>query len=268
MNVDVEKLIGFVDRAEKEVLKIYREKDFAVEYKDDNSPVTLADKKCEEVLIENLRKSYPEIPILSEETQRSRYKQRKEWEYLWVIDPLDGTKEFIKKNGEFTINLALVYNGQPVFGLVSIPAKEVIYFAEKNRGAFKKEKGTEPVQIFPNSRKRDKIVIAKSRSHSSEKDRAVISQLGEVQETNAGSSLKFCYVAEGKADVYLRGGRTMEWDTAAGQCIAESAGAKVFDFQGCPLKYNKKSLLNPRFVCVSPISEFESRVRTSLQNTL
>ncbi len=265
--VDINKLIEIVRSTDEKVLKIYNKEDLGIEYKEDNSPLTLADKVSQESISSNLKSLYPQIPILSEETERANYKTRKEWEYFWLVDPLDGTKEFIKRNGEFTVNLALIYKGEPVLGIVSIPAKGVLYFAQSGKGAFKWEKDKRaPYPIKAREEYAGKIVVAKSRSHSSSKDNKIISCLENTETITAGSSLKFCYVAEGKADIYLRGGRTMEWDTAAGQCIAESAGAKVFSLSGSPLKYNKKSLLNDKFICACPCEEVLRKVKQCLSS--
>jgi len=255
---DVKKIIDIVSEADKEVLKIYKSLDFGLEYKEDNTPLTLADKVSHNTIIKGLTKFYPAIPVISEEAERAPFKERINWEYFWMVDPLDGTKEFVKRNGEFTINVALIHKGKPVLGVLSAPVLGLIYYADIDKGAFKKGKDGSIKPIRANINSGERISVVKSRSHSSRLDKEILSGLGKVKEITAGSSLKFCYVAEGTADIYLRGGRTMEWDTAAGHCIAETAGAEIRSFRGSSLRYNKKSLLNEKFVCFVPSGKVTS----------
>lgn len=255
------------------ILEIY-DSDFSVETKADNSPLTLADKRSNDIIcdvLDTLR-----IPILSEEGKETDYSVRQNWERLWIVDPLDGTKEFIKRNGEFTINIALVELGKPVLGVIFVPVKQLLYFAQKGLGAFKlsdsivieelkqwpypealdglfKKLGDHSVRLPVSQSDKGTCAIVGSRSHATEEVSAFVKEKEREYDTvdfiSAGSSLKFCLVAEGKADIYPRFGPTMEWDTAAGQAIAENAGAGVFDLNmGMPLQYNKENLLNPHFI--------------------
>jgi 3'(2'), 5'-bisphosphate nucleotidase len=241
-------------KAGEETLKIY-EKDFDVEFKDDKSPLTLADKKSHEIIVEGLEK-ISNYPILSEEGKEIPYNERKDWEYYWCIDPLDGTKEFIKKNGEFTINIALIHNGEPVLGVVYAPVIDVMYWAKKGEGAYKNgEKLTKKPSHKP-------YKVVASKSHMNDETREFIEKLGNFELVSKGSSLKLCMVADGSADIYPRIAPTMEWDTAAADAIVREVGKMTYIFdenfkidenlnaKGNPLKYNKENLLNPYFVVV------------------
>jgi 3'(2'), 5'-bisphosphate nucleotidase len=235
--------------AGKVVMEVYGSA-FAVETKDDRSPVTLADRRSHEVITSFLRERYP-FPILSEEGKGVPYEARRGWEAFWLVDPLDGTKEFIKRNDEFTINVALIRQGRPVFGVVYVPAKDVLYHSASGMGAYRNASGVE--QRLPLAPEERPFALIGSRSHGSPEFQAyaelVRGRFGDVSIVNAGSSLKFCLVAEGTADVYPRLGPTMEWDTAAGQAVVEAAGGSVIDLgTGDALVYNKSSLLNPQFV--------------------
>jgi 3'(2'), 5'-bisphosphate nucleotidase len=247
----IEKIIDIVLAAAARVLRVYNSPDIESVSKQDLSPLTLADTYSQDILFNGLKEEFAEVPVVSEEDTRAAFSERKNWEYFWLIDPLDGTKEFIQKNGEFTINVALIRNGKPVFGVIALPALELLYFAHMGKGAFRRKAGgtTEAIRAKPGLG--DTIVVARSRSHSSPEEERLINYLGPSRVISAGSSLKFCYVAEGKADVYIRCGPTMEWDTAAGQAISECAGAGVFTFEGRPLVYNKESLTNEGFVCTA-----------------
>ena len=253
------------------ILDVYNS-NFSVEHKADSSPITLADKRSHDIIIEALRQF--QIPILSEEGRDIPYEERKTWNKLWIVDPLDGTKEFVKRNGEFTVNIALVVDGKPCLGVILVPVKGILYYAVQDMGTYRLENS----QIIELLRKESGLLnniinhstklptsqaatspftITGSRSHTSpELERFVEEkrrEYGNVEFVSAGSSLKFCLVAEGKADMYPRFGPTMEWDTAAGQVIAENAGAAVLDFRaGTPLIYNKKNLQNPWFIVKRP----------------
>ncbi len=259
------------------ILDVYRSSDFKVEEKADKSPLTLADKRSHEIIVKHLGQL--DIPILSEEGKDIPYKQRKRWETYWLIDPLDGTKEFIKKNGEFTVNIAIIRDRKPAAGVIYVPDKNVLYYALNNLGSFKSDSiddiesvirqstgpATEIVTeameniidastaLPVNDSANRPFTIIGSRSHASPELEAFVEEKrqehGEVEFISAGSSLKLCLVAEGKADIYPRTGPTMEWDTAAGQAIAENAGCKVLQYgTSDPLIYNKENLLNPWFV--------------------
>jgi 3'(2'), 5'-bisphosphate nucleotidase len=255
---------------------VYHSEDFGVEYKSDQSPLTLADQKSHECIMKVLREF--DIPILSEEGKSIPYDQRKDWKHFWVVDPLDGTKEFIKRNGEFTVNIALVENHRPIMGTIFVPDRNTLYFAAHDIGAFKLEDGpfndlqqsagenskTDADRLLPQiveqstrlpvqHTRQTALTIVGSRSHVTPELEAYVEEkrktFGDVEFISAGSSLKICLVAEGLADVYPRLGPTMEWDTAAGQAIAEYAGATVRQYEtGEPLIYNKEDLLNPWFI--------------------
>ena len=259
-------------KAGQVILDVYHS-EFAVEHKADNSPLTRADRKSHDLLMAALKGF--DIPILSEEGREIPYKDRKTWERLWIIDPLDGTKEFIKRNDEFTVNIALVEYGLPKIGVVYVPVKDRLYFAAGNVGAYKIENplgtdgskridGNDPdktlrrllknaTRLPAGNRSKKPFIIVGSRSHANPDLKKLVEEKrrehGEVELITAGSSLKICMVAEGLADMYPRLGPTCEWDTAAGQAVAEMAGAKLLDYKtGEPLKYNRPDLLNPWFV--------------------
>ena len=272
-----EKLITTAIRAcleaGKAILDVYHS-DFAVEHKEDKSPLTLADKRSHDIIVKHL--SEFGIPLLSEEGRDIPFKERKSWHTLWIIDPLDGTKEFIKRNGEFTVNIALVQQGRPVIGVIFVPDRNTLYVAETNMGSYRLDDDKQ-LELLAQSLENkganfslDEILsyavklplarsntrpftIMGSRSHLSKEVEDFVAQkrqeYGEVTFISAGSSLKLCLVAEGEADIYPRLGPTMEWDIAAGQVVAEGAGATVLRHDnGTPLTYNKEDLLNPWFV--------------------
>lgn len=247
--------------AGKVIMDVY-DTPFKVEIKDDKSPLTEADKQANAVINSYLIQT--EIPIISEENKQIDYLVRKEWDSCWIVDPVDGTKEFIKRNGEFTVNIALVVNGQPKLGVIYVPATKVIYVADVGaKTAFKSnlkahESSLEEVlalatDLMPKKKNANPIEVVGSRSHMSQETIEFIETLKqqgkEVEVVSKGSSLKFCLVAEGKADVYPRFAPTMEWDTAAGQAICEAVGIQVISKQtNKPLLYNKQNLLNPFFL--------------------
>lgn len=252
-------------RAGGQILSIYNDpsSDFQVERKADNSPLTIADCKAHETIVEILKDT--PFPILSEEGKSLPFEMRNGWETLWIVDPLDGTKEFIKRNGEFTVNIALVLKGKPVMGVIYVPVKKVLYFAEDTLGAYKIEgikdldhKSlddliSEAVRLPDKSISRTNFVMVASRSHLTPETEIYIDKMravhGDLELVSIGSSLKICLVAEGRADVYPRFAPTMEWDTAAGHAIASAAGMEVYQAEtDLPLQYNKQDLLNPWFV--------------------
>jgi 3'(2'), 5'-bisphosphate nucleotidase len=257
--VDLEKLlptaVAAAREAGKAVMEVYSS-DFAVERKEDKSPLTLADKRSHEIIVKGLSGiAGSSIPILSEEGKGIPYDERKNWDYFWLVDPLDGTKEFIKRNGEFTVNIALIRGQRPVLGVIYVPVTDTLYYAHEGAGAHKEMQGR--TLKLPEQKARGRFTIAGSRSHATPELAAFVEEMkkdhGEVDFISAGSSLKFCLVAEGKADVYPRFGPTMEWDTAAGQAIAEQSGAPVVEMATKkPLVYNKQNLLNPWFTVKGP----------------
>ena len=247
--------------AGKEIMRVYQDprQNFAIEVKSDKSPLTRADKAAHKCIVRHL--SETGIPILSEEGAHLPYEERKEWHRLWVVDPLDGTKEFIKKNDEFTVNIALVENGSPVLGVILVPVTSVVYFGIVGFGAWKgtvSNSSKEKTQVRENlpiegEVEKGSFTIVASRSHMSPETEQYIAQMRRehkvVQLISSGSSLKICLVAVGKANVYPRFAPTMEWDTAAGDAIARAAGREVVDAKTeKPLVYNKADLHNPWFI--------------------
>lgn len=235
--------------AGKEILEIYHSDNFDVQTKGDNSPLTRADRKAHEVIAGIL--SGTEIPVLSEEGKDIPYEKRKNWEYFWMVDPLDGTKEFVKRNGEFTVNIALIHENRPVMGVVFAPVLDKLYYATEGSGAFleyKEEKRKLEVNKF--SRKDQELNVVASRSHLNEDTEKFLAGLSSPNIVSMGSSLKFLVVAEGGAELYPRYAPTMEWDTAAAQVVVEQAGGTVTQ-EGTTeaVSYNKENLLNPYFLC-------------------
>ncbi len=227
----------------------YYEGPVEVTDKEDRSPLTEADRASHAVITRRLAEAFPGIPVLSEEGRDIPYSERSRWERFWLVDPLDGTKEFIKKNGEFTVNIALVDQGVPVVGVVYVPAQGVLYWGVRGQGAWKQKHGDAPRPIRVRRADPDRgYTVVESRSHPSAELEAYLRDLPVAERIPAGSSLKFCAVAEGRADLYPRLGPTMEWDTAAAQAVLEAAGGRVEDLEGRPLRYNKPDLRNPHFV--------------------
>ena len=246
-------------KAGKKILEIYTFDDFIVEYKSDESPLTLADKSSDEIIKNALKAS--NIPILSEEGNILDFKQRKDLRHLWIVDPLDGTKEFIKKNDEFTVNIALVENNSPTLGVIYAPALKVLYFSEEKFGSYKLELKTSTLSSLDYSRaiklpvsiNKNSYGVVTSRSHLDKETLSYIEKLknirSNVKSVPIGSSLKFCLLAEGTADCYPRFSPCMEWDTAAGQIICKEAGFGLIDqTTNTEMLYNRKNLLNNSFV--------------------
>ncbi len=264
MNFDekiLKTVIEIAISAGKVIMDIYEdpESDFSVEKKADNSPLTIADKKAHEIIDRKLREAFPNIPVMSEEGVDIPYEKRCEWESYWCVDPLDGTKEFIKKNGEFTVNIALIKSHFPVMGVIYIPVKDRLYFTSSDGSPCRCDTASELNNPLDSAEKINagrtgkNIRVMVSRSHISEDTCRYIEVLSEdyddVSMISAGSSMKFCLIAEGSADVYPRFGPTMEWDTAAGQAIVSAAGKKVIIRDSDKsLTYNKKNLRNPHFI--------------------
>lgn len=245
--IDIEDIKTIAIEAAEAIMKIYA-KDFSVEYKDDKSPLTEADTKANEIICKRLEELYPTIPMMSEENKEVPFDVRKNWEYYWCIDPIDGTKEFIKKNDEFTINIALIHKDTPVLGVVYAPAINEMYSAKKGQGAFK---NAQKLPLFTNSNPEEKLFVVASKSHLSEETQAFIDALDskELEQISKGSSLKLCMVAEGIADIYPRLAPTMEWDTAAADAIVRESGNMTYQYENNkPMMYNKENLLNPWFI--------------------
>ena len=250
-------------KAGEAIMKVYSNK-IDVVYKEDESPLTLADKNANKIINKYLVKS--KIPIISEENKILTYEERKNWKQCWIVDPLDGTKEFIKRNGEFTVNIALIKNNKPIIGVIYVPVSKTLYFTSDNSSKSYKallktntiiidEIFNNAVQIFPTQKNNNILRIVGSRSHLNDTTKNYISKIEKKNKTrivSKGSSLKFCLVAEGEAEIYPRFAPTMEWDTAAGQAICEAVGVKVTDVTtNEPLKYNKQNLLNPHFLVIN-----------------
>jgi len=245
--IDLEKIIEIAKEAGDAIMEIYQ-KDFSIEYKDDKSPLTEADIKSNEIICEALIQLYPNIPILSEENKMVSYEERKNWDYFWLIDPIDGTKEFIKKNGEFTVNIALIREDRPVLGVVYAPVLDEMYSAKEGFGAFKNGR---KLPFSTNEFPKEKLRVVASKSHLSEETQQFIDNLNtkKVVQVSKGSSLKLCMVAEGVADIYPRLAPTMEWDTAAAHAVVLESKKEVIQFKSREnLVYNKKNLLNPWFL--------------------
>lgn len=251
--IDIEEICVIARAAGAEILTIY-ESEFDFETKGDGSPLTLADRKAHTLIESRLNALTPDIPVLSEESFNEVGKQRLAWRRYWLVDPLDGTKEFIKRNGEFTVNIALIEEGRSTLGVVYAPVPDTLYFANAGRGAWKQSSSAEPQQIRTRPLDPGNIEMVASRSHLSDAVKlftaSLEAQADRVELISMGSSLKLCLVAEGRADVYPRLGPTSEWDTAAAQCVVEAAGGKVIDCASQPLRYSKEDILNPWFLVV------------------
>ena len=241
-------VIKVADEASKRVLHIYQS-DFKVSYKDDNSPITAADLASHEEIARGLRNISHDIPILSEEGQAVGWEERKHWRRFWLIDPIDGTKDFTQRTGEFTVNIALIEDGEPVMGVVTAPAAMEAYWGGKGQGAHKRDRIGAVHRISVSEPKAVKRVVA-SKNHLNEETRAYIDALGDHELVQAGSSLKLCLIAEGRADIYPRLGPTCEWDTAAAHAVLAAAGGRVERLDGSPLLYGKEDLLNPHFIAL------------------
>ncbi len=249
----LETTVDIAVAAGAEILDVY-ENDFDVESKDDGSPLTTADRRAHELIVKRLGELSPPWPILSEESVSIDYAERSGWQRFWLVDPLDGTKEFIKRNGEFTVNIALVDDGVPVLGVVHTPAQNVSHAAARGEGAFLINASGEYQPISTKKYNNDEVTMVASRSHAGAAVDAYREKLekqsGKVNIQSMGSALKICLVAEGKADVYPRLGLTSEWDTAAAHCVLNIAGGKLVNCNGEALVYNKQNILNPWFFAI------------------
>lgn len=248
--IDIQDIVAIAKKAGNAIMHVYKQ-DFEVEYKQNNSPVTLADKKANKIIEDYLNQLSVNLPVLSEESKEVYYEERKHWEYFWLVDPLDGTKEFIKKNDDFTVNIALIHKDTPILGVVYAPALDICYWAKLNEGAFKD--GIKLPLKTEKERQNYKIVV--SRSHMSNQTQSFIDNIKTDKEKellSIGSSLKICLVAEGEADIYPRLGPTMEWDTAAAHAIVNESLCclntyNIYDHNS-KHTYNKESLLNKWFI--------------------
>lgn len=248
---DLEKMLPAIVQLAKQagerILTIYL-KDFSIQQKKDETPVTEADMAAHAVIDDGLEEIADEYPVLSEESISIPFEDRARWQTYWLVDPLDGTREFIKRNGEFTVNIALIDNHQSILGVIYAPVLGVSYYAARGLGAYKQEDEKEPERIQVNKHVGEKVIVAGSRSHPSEQLKTFLANLTDYELLSMGSSLKSCLVAEGKADIYARLGPTSEWDTAAAHCIVTEAGGFITDTNMETLAYNtKENLLNPHF---------------------
>jgi 3'(2'), 5'-bisphosphate nucleotidase len=248
MKQQIPHIIELLEQAGRGIMKVYgrSDADFSIEWKDDASPLTIADRQSHDFLVEELSKLPISLPVMSEESTPTEYSVRREWPSYWCLDPLDGTKEFIKRNDQFTINLALIENSSPVLGFIHIPASGETYFASKGEGAFK-HNGQRVVSIKANT-KRDNWIAVGSNSHGLGAEESALKEFPVGSFRKAGSALKFCMIASGEADVYFRQGPTMEWDTAAGHLLVEEAGALFHYLTDASNHYNKELLVNPPFL--------------------
>ena len=248
----IEQLIDIAYEAGKAILEIYDSNDMGIESKSDESPLTKADKAANEVICKGLAKITPDIPIISEENKEIPFQQRKDYEYLWMVDPLDGTKEFIKKNGEFTVNIALIHNQKPIAGVVYAPVLDNMYYAIDGEGAYIIE-DDEQVPLLANKYQKtdSQLKVVCSRSHLNDATQAFVDDYTNPELIAKGSSLKFLILAEGGAELYPRLAPTMEWDTAAAHVILNESGGQISQPDGAPLLYNKENLLNPHFIATA-----------------
>lgn len=247
--IDIRDIIAIAEQAGQAIMEIYQQ-EFEVIYKDNKSPLTKADKAANDIITDGLNALPVKLPILSEEGKKISYEIRKEWEYFWMVDPLDGTKEFIKKNGEFTVNIALIHKDTPILGVVYSPVQDDMYWAVQGKGAFKDGK---KLPVYTNEYPEKLLRVVASKSHLSTATKEYIHKLSKTTERieclSKGSSLKLCMIAEGDADVYPRLAPTMEWDTAAADTIVRESGKMTYHYETkLPVQYNKENLLNPWFI--------------------
>ncbi|HHH49308.1 MAG TPA: 3'(2'),5'-bisphosphate nucleotidase [Gammaproteobacteria bacterium] len=243
-------IIDLAADAGERILEVYQT-DFDITQKEDDSPLTAADMAAHNAIVAGLSILTPELPILSEESAKIPFEERKQWQTYWLVDPLDGTREFIKRNGEFTVNIALIDRHESILGVIYAPVSGLTYYAARGHGAYKRIKDGEATRIHTRKKEPGRTTVAGSRSHRGDSLKAFLAHIGEHDIVSMGSSLKSGLVAEGKADIYPRLGPTSEWDTAAAHCIVDEAGGRITKTDLSPLRYNtKESLLNPEFLAV------------------
>ncbi len=254
-SIDVETLLTLVEQAGEAIMEVYSQ-DFEVQTKEDDSPLTQADLAAHHILESGLQKLTPELPVFSEEGKAPDFAERSQWARYWLIDPLDGTKEFVSRNGEFTVNVALIDGHRAVLGFVGVPAQNILFWGDVSTGrAWRRQSGATSAIHTRRYQPADKLVVVASRNHGGERLEqyldAVATRFGPVDRTPVGSSLKLCILAEGKADLYPRLGLTSEWDIAAAHAVLAAAGGDLWAADGSPMRYNtKESVLNPEFVAV------------------
>ena len=246
----IEPIVALAEDAGRAILEVYST-DFDVQAKDDDSPLTQADLAAHRRISAGLKSLTPDIPIISEESGLPEYAERRQWRRYWIVDPLDGTREFVNRNGEFTVNIALIDDQRPVLGVVHVPVRDTTYVGCEGVGAERREHGGAAVSIHVSGQSAARARIVGSRSHRGASLDRFLERVGDYDMVPMGSSLKFCVVAEGAADIYPRLGPTSEWDTAAAQAVVEQAGGKVVTLDGKPMKYNAKAdILNPHFMVI------------------
>lgn len=256
MNEIVKEVVEIARQAGQVILDIYKKSEgVEIERKSDNSPLTIADKAANKVICDGLEKLDFQFPIISEENKEIPYSERKDYKYNWLVDPLDGTKEFIKRNGEFTVNIALIKSGQPVMGIVYAPVLDEMYWALKGEGAYLIKDGKETrISASEFNMTDEGLRVVCSRSHLNQGTQDFVDALNDPELVSKGSSLKFLILAKGEAELYPRIAPTMEWDTGAAQVVLEEAGGKVIDEETKqPLRYNKENLLNPFFIAYGKV---------------
>jgi len=250
--INIIDITTIAEEAGKTILEVYNSDDFGVEIKSDNSPLTKADKASNDIITKRLTELYPEITILSEEGKEIPYDERKNWKQFWCVDPLDGTKEFIKRNGEFTVNIALIKDNKPIAGVIFVPVTNEVFYGDIENGSFKIDSKGNKIKIRVSSKSpTDELNVVQSRSHSGDEENQFYSKYKIKQALSKGSSLKICLVAEGLAEIYFRGGPTWEWDTAAGHAILLGAGGYFVNKNKSELVYNKEVIKNFGFIASS-----------------
>lgn len=246
----LDEVVAIARQAGEAIMAVYTQV-IEVQHKHDNSPLTQADLAAHNIIENSLSTLVPELPVLSEESAAIPFATRRQWGNYWLVDPLDGTREFIKRNGEFTVNIALIENHRPVMGVVYAPALDLLFYAAAGQGAYRQSGNEPPRGIHARAFDASQITVAGSRSHAGEELTRFLDRMGPHTLISMGSSLKICMVAEGLADVYPRLGLTSEWDTAAAQCVLEEAGGRLIGMDNVPFRYNlKDNLLNPHFFAV------------------
>lgn len=244
----LDKIVQIAQSAGEIIMDFYKQVDSGTTFKEDKSPLTLADTAAHNFIARALNDLDPAVPVLSEESKGISYEMRKDWQHFWLVDPLDGTKEFLKRNGEFTVNIALIKKNRPVVGVVYSPAKKIAYYARKGEGAYRKTENLNPEKICVSNASEYPLKVIVSRSHKGGEQETILKRLGEYQAIYSGSSYKFCLVAEGSADLYPRLWPSMEWDTGAGEFVLQEAGGVTKSLDAHKLVYNKEDLTNPYFI--------------------
>ena len=253
---ELDSVIRIAESAGQAIVQVYESRSLETRLKADQTPVTLADKAAQDLILASLSSLPSQLPVVSEEAESIEYETRISWPAFWLVDPLDGTKEFIAGYREFTVNIALIVSGEPILGIVHAPALQQTYYGTKGGRAFRKTKEGSHEAIAVRHKSSDEpLRVVASRLHRSPALERFLSELRDVETFSAGSALKFCWIAEGRADLYPRFGATMEWDTAAGQCVVEAAGGCVTDLRGEQLRYNKPNLRSPSFLAMARFSE-------------